>query len=121
MQLYYIHQNKTGKLITASVLVSSCLAGDKYISNLKSYGENLGLLFQITDDILDFTSSNEELGKTTFKDEKSGKLTFVTLYGIAKAKEIAVSTYANAVNAVKDIENNEFLVDFAKFVLDRKS
>ncbi len=119
--LNYIHQNKTGKLITASVLVASCLAGDKYIVNLKDYGENLGLLFQITDDILDFTSSNEELGKTINKDQNSGKLTFVTLYGIEKAKEIAITTCNNAINAIKDIAGSEFLVDFAKFVLNRKS
>ena len=73
--LKFIHANKTGKLLTASVLAPSCIAGDVYIENLRQYGENLGMLFQVTDDILDATSTTDVLGKTVLKDAKSNKLT----------------------------------------------
>lgn len=119
--LKFIHANKTGKLITASVLAASCLSGDKYIAELKRYGENLGLLFQITDDVLDVSSTKEVLGKSINKDVNSGKTTYVTTYGLEKAKQLAKDAYLDAVDAVKDIKNNDFLVDFAKLVFERKS
>ena len=65
--LLKIHENKTGRLLSASVLVPSCLAGNRYFDELSSYGKNLGLLFQITDDILDYTSTPEVLGKSINK------------------------------------------------------
>ncbi|MBO5713626.1 MAG: polyprenyl synthetase family protein [Clostridia bacterium] len=119
--LNYIHQNKTGKLITAAVLVASCVSGDKYINELRTYGENIGLLFQITDDILDALSTSNELGKTVGKDEKAKKLTFVTLYGIEKSKQMAQDCLNNAINAISDVDDNEFLIELAKYILDRKS
>ncbi len=115
-----IHLNKTGKLITASVVVPSCFTGDKYFKELKTYGENLGILFQITDDILDYTASFNKLGKTPKKDENENKLTYVTLFGLEKAKEMCKTVYENTVKAIETVENSEVLVEFAKYVYSRE-
>ena len=114
-----IHNNKTGRLLSASVLVPSCLANNSHFDELINYGKNLGLLFQITDDILDFTSTPETLGKSVNKDQNSNKLTFVTLYGIDTAKNMATKCYENGVNSIKNIEGSEFLVELLGFVKDR--
>ena len=119
--LQKIHENKTGKLITASVIIPSCFAGDEYFSELKEYGEKLGLLFQITDDLLDFTSSSEEMGKNVNKDFNANKLTYVTLLGEKKAQEFAETTLNDALIAIKNIKNNEVLVELAKYVINRKN
>ena len=119
--LKFIHANKTGKLLTASVLAPSCIAGDVYIENLRQYGENLGMLFQVTDDILDATSTTDVLGKTVLKDAKSNKLTFVSLYGVDKAKQLALNYYNNAINSIKNVSGNDFLHGLAEYVLQRKS
>ena len=115
-----IHDNKTGRLLSASVLVPSCLAGNLYFDELSAYGKNLGLLFQITDDILDYTSSPEVLGKSVNKDENSKKLTFVTMYGLETARKKAEESFIQGVKAVEGIEGANFLVDFIKFVKDRE-
>ena len=117
--LYNIHANKTGRLLSASVLVPSCLAGNLHFDELSTYGKNLGLLFQITDDILDFTSTPEKLGKSVNKDKDSNKLTFVTLFGLEEASKKAEKCYLDGVKAVENIDNNSFLIDLLNFVKTR--
>ncbi len=114
-----IHANKTGRLLSASVLVPSCLANNLYFDELSLYGKNLGLLFQITDDILDYTSNPETLGKSVNKDKNSNKLTFVSLYGIERACQMAENCYLEGVKAVEKIEGSQFLIDILKFVKTR--
>lgn len=114
-----IHANKTGRLLSASVLVPSCLANNLYFDELSVYGKNLGLLFQITDDILDFTSNPETLGKSVNKDKNSNKLTFVTLYGIDEATQMAEKCYLDGVKAIEKIDGSEFLIDILNFVKTR--
>ncbi len=116
-----IHENKTGKLITASTLIPTCFANNLYYKNLKEFGESLGLLFQITDDLLDYTSSVEIMGKNVNKDLDKNKLTFVTLLGDKKAKEFALVTLEKSLKCIEDIENNEVLVELAKYVYNRKN
>ena len=116
-----IHQNKTGKLIVASTMIPSCFANDKYLIELKSFGESLGLLFQITDDILDFTSNKETLGKSVLKDKNSNKLTYVNLFGLEKAKAYLDKVYSNALKCLKSIENSQILVDFLAYCKDREN
>ncbi|MBO7215033.1 MAG: polyprenyl synthetase family protein [Clostridia bacterium] len=118
--LYKIHENKTGKLLLASTLVPSCLAGNECFDKLSEYGKNLGLLFQVTDDILDVVSSALKLGKSINKDADENKLTFVTLYGLEGAKKYADKYYEKAKNAIENIEDNEFLVGLLDFVKDRE-
>ena len=119
--LINIHKNKTGKLILSSVLIPSILSKNLYYDNLEIYGENLGLLFQITDDLLDFSSSNTVLGKTTGKDLRDSKLTYVTLLGVEEATKMALEVYNKALIAIKDIENSETLIELLTYVLNRKN
>ena len=119
--LLKIHNGKTGRLLSACVLVPSCLASNLYFENLSKYGQNLGLLFQIVDDILDYTSNEQTLGKSVNKDQNQNKLTFVSLYGIEKAKELAKTYLDNAISAICNLEGFEFLIELVKFLLDRES
>lgn len=82
-QLERIHRHKTGCLLRASVELGALLAGveSDLLGRFVTFGEDLGLAFQISDDLLDATSNADILGKSPGKDEASGKLTFVTLYG----------------------------------------
>ncbi len=89
--LYMTHHLKTGALIKASVLTgAACAKGtDGELKALTEFSEAYGLLFQITDDILDVTGEAAVLGKSVGKDERDGKLTFVTLYGLEGASKEA--------------------------------
>lgn len=118
--LYKIHTGKTGRLLSACVLVPSCLAGNLYFDELSVYGQNLGLLFQAVDDILDCTSSSAVLGKSVNKDENQNKLTFVSLYGLEKSKTLARKYCDNAISALKDMEGFDFLIELAKLLLNRE-
>jgi geranylgeranyl diphosphate synthase type II len=117
--LYKIHENKTGRLLLASTLIPSCLCGNEGFDKLSQYGKNLGLLFQVTDDILDVTSSVDKLGKTINKDANENKLTFVTLYGLDGAKKYAKEYYEKAKLAICDFEENEFLIGLLDFIIGR--
>ena len=81
-----LHALKTGRLISASVAVPLYLsgAGDEAMAPYRRFAEELGVLFQIVDDILDVTGSDEELGKPQGSDERHGKLTYVSLYGLER-------------------------------------
>jgi geranylgeranyl diphosphate synthase type II len=90
--LKYIHTHKTGKFISACMVVGSILAGaDKYeIDAMKRSGDLLGLSFQIVDDFLDVKSTKEAMGKSVHKDEIQKKLTYPAIYGLEKSKERAI-------------------------------
>lgn len=87
-ELYYMHNKKTGELIKASIIVGAILGGASRedIKILSKYGNSLGLVFQIKDDILDVEGDKNKLGKNINMD--NNKTTFVTLYGLDKCKEI---------------------------------
>ncbi len=119
--LLKIHENKTGKLITASTVIPSCLAFGKHYDNLKAFGEKLGLLFQITDDLLDLSSTKEIMGKNVNKDEDKNKLTFVTLLGESKATAFAKAVFKEALESIEAIENNQILIELANYVYNRKN
>lgn len=86
--LTYIHTHKTGALLEACVVCGGILAGvtDEEIQRLSSYAKNIGLAFQIVDDILDITATQEELGKTAGKDILAQKATYPSLWGIEVSK-----------------------------------
>ena len=88
--LKYIHMNKSTELIKASILIGARLANadEEECRLLSSYGNSIGLAFQIQDDILDITSSKEVLGKTTGKDVAQSKLTYPSLFGLDESKRI---------------------------------
>lgn len=86
--LKYIQIHKTSDLFKLALRTGAIIGGadDKSLAALTEFGEKLGIAFQIADDILDETSTFEEMGKTLGKDKASGKLTYVSLYGLEKAK-----------------------------------
>jgi geranylgeranyl diphosphate synthase, type II len=93
-----LHELKTGRLIAASVLVPLYLAElpDAEMTPYRKYAEELGVLFQIVDDILDVTGSDAELGKPQGSDERHGKLTYVSLFGLERARTLARESHRKA-------------------------
>jgi geranylgeranyl diphosphate synthase type II len=89
--LVHLHELKTGRLLRASVMCAAAVAGlpPDERAPWAAFGEELGLLFQIVDDILDATGTAAELGKTPGKDEAAGKVTYVSLHGLERARELA--------------------------------
>lgn len=121
--LEYIHKHKTGKLLESSLLSGAILAGaDKGVQdNLLAYGQGFGLVFQITDDILDLTSSVEELGKPIGSDLKNEKLTYPKLYGIDKARQMAVDEISICKEYVKEYgEYGNQLKELADYLIERR-
>ena len=116
--LNYIQYNKTAKLIAAPLCMASCLAGGKFKKELLNFGLNLGVAFQIVDDILD-TIGDERLGKTIGKDLDSGKLTDIKIYGIENSRQRAKEFTEKAINCI--CQNDEFtlLVEYARNLIDR--
>ncbi len=87
--LEYIHTHKTGDLFKLALRTGAIIAdaNDEQLNQITEFGQNLGVAFQIADDILDETSTFEQMGKTIGKDKAEGKLTYTSLYGLEKSKE----------------------------------
>ena len=96
--LRHMHGLKTGRLIGASVAVAPLLLGAPVAAQaaLARYAEELGLLFQIVDDILDVTGSEDEMGKASGSDERLGKRTYVSVFGLSRARELAAISHERA-------------------------
>jgi geranylgeranyl diphosphate synthase type II len=97
-----LHGLKTGRLIAAGVGVVLILEGMSEPGTIpyKQFAAELGVLFQIVDDILDVTGSDEQLGKPHGSDERHGKLTYVSLFGLERARELAAESHAKATAAL---------------------
>jgi len=106
--LLHLHSLKTGRLIRASVECALAYAGIDPAGRepYEKFATELGILFQIVDDILDVTGSDEELGKPRGSDERHGKVTFVSLHGLDRARELAGESHARTVAAL-DLANGE--------------
>ncbi len=117
----YIHEKKTASFIRASIEVGAIAANadENIIETLKNAGTKIGLAFQIVDDILDETSTPEELGKTPGKDRMSGKCTWVKVYGLKQAKEDAEQLKNEAVQILDSIPNTTILKEIAEFIVRR--
>lgn len=123
-ELERIHQRKTGALITAAARCGAIIAGASKteLECITRFASNLGLVFQITDDLLDVTSNSAELGKTPGKDERASKATYPMLYGLEGARELAVKTFDRALNELEKIEvPTEILASIGRFTLGRRS
>ena len=120
-QLDFIFRLKTGALIEAAFLAGAYLAGcdEKTADRLCRAASLIGFSFQIRDDILDVTSSLEELGKPVFSDEKNNKTTYVTLYGMEKAEADVQSMSDEALDIIKSVGKNEFLEEFVLNLIHR--
>jgi len=97
-----LHALKTGRLIAASVEVVLDLEdlGEPETIPYRRFAGELGVLFQIVDDILDVTESDEQLGKTSGSDQRHGKVTYVSLFGLKRARELAAESHAEALAAL---------------------
>jgi geranylgeranyl diphosphate synthase, type II len=97
--LSFIHTHKTGALLEASVVSGATLAGAKArdIAKLSKYAQNIGLAFQIIDDILDITATDEQLGKTAGKDLQAQKATYPSLWGLEKSQTQAQKLTTEAI------------------------
>jgi len=121
-QLEEIHRLKTGALIVGVARCGAIIgaANEHEMAAITSYGAQLGLLFQITDDLLDLTASVEELGKTPGKDVRSRKATYPALYGIDESREKAVKAHRAACEALDQIDRpTEVLHRVVDFILRR--
>ena len=121
--LDYIYRNKTSALIEASMMTGAILAGanEQEVSAVEKAAGNIGLAFQIQDDILDVTSTAEELGKPVHSDEKNNKVTYVTLFGTEKAAEQVEELSEKAIDLLKSLnKNNEFLYLLIEKLINRR-
>jgi geranylgeranyl diphosphate synthase type II len=120
--LEYIHRSKTGALLTACTVCGALAAGarNSELEMLTRYGRRIGLAFQIVDDILDITTSSQELGKTAGKDEKVKKATYPALYGIETSREKARQLISSSIEAIQALgPAAEPLRGIARFIYDR--
>jgi geranylgeranyl diphosphate synthase type II len=121
--LEYIHRSKTAALIAASVVSGGLYAGATTadIAHLRTYGESIGLAFQIVDDVLDLTQTSEQLGKTAGKDAAAEKATYPALFGIEESLHKADALVDQAC-----AELNQYgaagatLKDLARYLVERK-
>jgi geranylgeranyl diphosphate synthase type II len=120
--LDYIHRSKTGALLTVCVRCGALAAGaeSEELELVTQFGSKIGLMFQIVDDILDVTSTSEELGKTAGKDEKVKKATYPALYGLKASREKAHELLQSALEDLERYgEKAETLRSLARFVVQR--
>lgn len=121
--LEYMHKNKTGALIKTSVRIGAIIAGadKKDLERLTRYAEKIGLAFQIKDDILSEIGDEKILGKPVGNDRELGKVTFVTKYGIDKAKEMLENIINEAIEELSAYkEKGEFLKELALYIKNRE-
>ena len=121
-ELEEIHRLKTGALIVAAARCGAIIAGagSAELDAISDYASQLGLLFQITDDLLDVTSTAEDLGKTPGKDARSLKATYPALYGIATSQDAASRVHREAYAALNKIDRpTDILRSIADFILNR--
>lgn len=122
-QLLFIHENKTAALIQSALTIGAILAGakEKEVMLLEKVGYNVGVAFQIQDDILDVTGTMEELGKPIGSDEKNNKSTYVTLVGLEQAKEDVEKLSQEAIEILESFEyRNEFLETLIRDLITRR-
>ncbi len=118
-KLNFIHENKTAALITAAVTMGIRMAGaigDEKLDIARKIGRNIGLAFQVIDDILDVVSDDATMGKTTGLDAANEKTTYVSLYGIEKSREIAAELSDNAIKLCDSLSPN---CEFMKALIGR--
>jgi len=123
-ELERIHHQKTGALICAAARCGAMIAGanDDELAAVTDYAINLGLQFQITDDLLDVTATAEDLGKTPGKDARSRKATFPALYGIEVTRKTLAAVHRTTCDALERIETSTHLLrSIADFIVQREA
>jgi geranylgeranyl diphosphate synthase type II len=123
-ELETIHRLKTGALLTASVRAGALIGGGSRaeVTALTAFGEKFGLVFQITDDLLDVEGEAAEMGKSPGMDAKKGKATYPALLGVAKARDWAKALMEEAINGLAPLgERAEPLREIGRYLLVRRS
>ena len=120
--LMYIHKNKTAALIEAAMMVGAILGGadEETIQAIEKCAYNIGIAFQIQDDVLDVTGTLEELGKPIGSDEKNHKVTYVTMHGLEESKAQVEKLSKEAIGILRGFPNrNEFLENLVEQMIYR--
>jgi len=122
LALKEMHLKKTGALFEAAVLAGAILAGAKEeeIALLREYAHNFGMVFQITDDILDVTGDVKVLGKSIGKDEAANKVTYVSVYGLERARELAIEHVHKANDCLDKLQaDSSYFKQLIQGLIDR--
>ncbi|MEG1311841.1 MAG: polyprenyl synthetase family protein [Romboutsia sp.] len=122
-KLDYIHNNKTAAIIIGCMRAGAIIgdANEEDLEKITKYAKNIGLSFQIVDDILDIVGDEAKLGKKVGSDIENHKSTYPSLLGIEESKKIANDLIIEAKNSIKTLSNYEnFLVDLADYIIDRE-
>jgi len=119
----FIHTHKTGALITASASSGAILGGGskQQVKDITIYGNKIGLAFQISDDILDIEGDGEIMGKAVHGDELKGKMTYPSVYGLQRSKEILEGLIDLAISSLKEFDlSADPLREIARYIIERK-
>lgn len=119
--LFYISRHKTGALINISLWSGARLAGasNKDLERIKAFGENIGLVFQIVDDILDEKGDEKTIGKPIGSDTKNMKNTFFHLYGYDGCMKLVAQLSSEAKELISKYKNNDFFMELTDFLVNR--
>ena len=124
-QLVELHLGKTGAMICVSVQLGALAAGiapnDERVEKLTAFAQRIGLAFQIIDDILDATASEEVLGKSVGSDKDKNKTTFLSFFTVEQARAQAEDMTSSAIKQIADIEGSERLIALALYLCDREN
>lgn len=124
--LHFIHEKKTAALIQAAMMVGACMAGadQETMKKIEKCAYNIGIAFQIQDDILDIIGDSKELGKSVGSDEKNNKMTYVSVYGLEKAQQDVKELSREAIHILREIrfedKNQEFLEELILSLTTRR-
>ena len=120
--LQQIHRRKTGALLTVALVLGGTIARAQpdSLKSLRIYGKEIGLAFQIVDDLLDLRGEEDKIGKRTGKDSEQGKLTYPAALGVKQSEELARQKADAAISAIRGFGTAaDPLILFANFVVNR--
>ena len=122
-ELVELHMGKTGAMICVSAQLGALAAGyapnSEETEKLTAFAQMIGLAFQVIDDILDVTSTDEELGKSIGSDKEKNKTTFMSFFTVEEAREYAKRLTHDAIAQIEDMEGSQRLISLARFLCDR--
>ena len=122
--MYFIHKNKTAAMLQGALKAGTLLAGgtEQQVKMMEQAGEKIGVAFQIADDILDVTSTFQEIGKPVHSNEKNEKNTFVTMYGIEASQKMVETLSEEAITIFQKFgKKADFLIELTQYLMKRKN